>query len=311
MKSEGINKGKITAWRKKTLTRKKFKLGAIDFIFLLAACAINAFAVVSVMIPNGLTAGALTGIVRILQYFVDLDFSVMYYVGAGIILLLSAIFLGFKEVRKIVLLSVLYPTIVFVFEKINFRLLEEKDLILAAIFCGAFMGASTGIVFWRGYAFASTEALAKILKKNIAPHYSLSKIMLAIDCTIITASAFVFDRNVALYALVSQVICAKMVDAVIYGFETKIVQLDIITRKTEKLTEYVINDLERGVSSTDVCGEYTKNHYRKLNILCSPRESILIRRFLAREDPAALVTVFRVDTVWGTGQGFHDIDNEM
>ena len=119
MKSEGINKGKITAWRKKTLTRKKFKLGAIDFIFLLAACAINAFAVVSVMIPNGLTAGALTGIVRILQYFVDLDFSVMYYVGAGIILLLSAIFLGFKEVRKIVLLSVLYPTIVFVFEKIN------------------------------------------------------------------------------------------------------------------------------------------------------------------------------------------------
>lgn len=173
------------------------------------------------------------------------------------------------------------------------------------------MGASTGIVFWRGYAFASTEALAKIFKKNIAPHYSLSKIMLAIDCTIITASAFVFDRNVALYALVSQVICAKMVDAVMYGFETKIVQLDIITRKTEKLTEYVINDLERGVSSTDVCGEYTKNHYRKLNILCSPRESILIRRFLAREDPAALVTVFRVDTVWGTGQGFHDIDNEM
>ena len=41
-----------------------------------------------------------------------------------------------------------------------------------------------------------------------------------------------------IYALVSQVICAKMVDAVMYGFETKIVQLDIITSSVISLESW-------------------------------------------------------------------------
>lgn len=310
LKDRKTLKDRFLEWKRKTFTKDNVKMFSVDIIFLVIACAVSAFAVVSVMVPNGLTTGGVTGIVRILQKFVDIDFSVLYYIGSGIILLLSLIFLGFREMRKIVILSLLYPTVIAVFEKFDFSLLSEKDLILAAIFCGVLMGISSGIVFWRGYSFAGADAVAKILKKHLFPQMSLSKLMLGIDGIIILSSALVYDRNIALYALVSQVISTRVIDMVLYGFETKIVQMEIITEKPEELKQYVIEELERGVSSEKVTGEYTSQTYRKLVVLCSPRESALIRKFLARHDRNAFVTLLRVDTVWGTGTGFKDIDKD-
>lgn len=288
--------------------KESLKIKIMDYVFLIVGCAIGAFATTAVLIPNGLTSGGLTGIVRIIQSFIDVDFSLCYYAGACIILIVVVVTLGFKEAQKVLIVTLMYPAIVMVFERFNFSLLEEKDLILAAIFCGVFSGACSGIVFWRGYAFCGTESIAKIIKQKLIPQADISKILLVIDGMIIIASAFIYGKNIALYALVTQFIISKMVDYIIYGMETKIVQLNIITNRGEELSEYVMYELNRGVSSRTVIGEYTGQERRELVILCSPRESILIKRFLAQIDRTAFVTVLHVDTVWGEGKGFSSIE---
>lgn len=288
--------------------KESLKIKIMDYVFLIVGCAIGAFATTAVLIPNGLTSGGLTGIVRIIQSFIDVDFSLCYYAGACIILIVAVVTLGFKEAQKVLIVTLMYPAIVMVFERFNFSLLEEKDLILAAIFCGVFSGACSGIVFWRGYAFCGTESIAKIIKQKLIPQADISKILLVIDGMIIIASAFIYGKNIALYALVTQFIISKMVDYIIYGMETKIVQLNIITNRGEELSEYVMYELNRGVSSRTVIGEYTGQERRELVILCSPRESILIKRFLAQTDRTAFVTVLHVDTVWGEGKGFSSIE---
>lgn len=288
--------------------KESLKIKIMDYVFLIVGCAIGAFATTAVLIPNGLTSGGLTGIVRIIQSFIDVDFSLCYYAGACIILIVAVVTLGFKEAQKVLIVTLMYPAIVMVFERFNFSLLEEKDLILAAIFCGVFSGACSGIVFWRGYAFCGTESIAKIIKQKLIPQADISKILLVIDGMIIIASVFIYGKNIALYALVTQFIISKMVDYIIYGMETKIVQLNIITNRGEELSEYVMYELNRGVSSHTVIGEYTGQERRELVILCSPRESILIKRFLAQTDRTAFVTVLHVDTVWGEGKGFSSIE---
>lgn len=291
----------------KKVTKEKVKKFCIDLFFLLLACSIGAFALTAVLIPNGLTSGGLTGIVRFVQHFVPVDFSILYYGGSAIILIIIFAFLGLREVRKILLLTLLYPAVLFVFERFNFSLLEEKDVILAAIFCGVFNGMCSGIVFWRGYAFCGTDAIAKTLKKKLFPNTALSQILLAIDATIIIFSAVIFGRNIALYALITQVIFTKTVDIILYGFETKIVQLEIITKYPGEISEYIMNDIERGVSEVEITGAYTKTRRVKLITLCSPRESMLIKKFVAETDKKAFVTVIQVNTVWGNGEGFNDI----
>lgn len=53
-----------------------------------------------VMIPNGLTCGGLTGIVRIVQNYVNIDFSVLYYALAIVIWIIVILTMGFHEAKK-------------------------------------------------------------------------------------------------------------------------------------------------------------------------------------------------------------------
>ena len=294
----------------KKLYSRKVKNTAIDIFFVIIACAIGAFSTTAVMIPNGLTCGGLTGIVRILQNFINIDFSVMYYALAIVIWVVVIFTMGLKEAKKILVVTILYPAVLFVFEAFDFSLLEEKDMILAAIFCGVFSGVCNGLVFWRGYCFCGTESVAKIIKKKWLQQVDISKILLCLDCIIIVIAAFIYGRNIALYALVTQFISSKMVDLIMYGFETKIVQLQIITSKSSEIAQFIMKEIDRGVSSYDMVGEYTGAHRKQLVVLCSPRESMLIKRQLADIDPQAFVSVLHVNTVWGYGKGFTDIDGE-
>lgn len=281
-----------------------------DMIFLILGCAIGAFSTTAVMIPNGLTCGGLTGIVRIVQNYISIDFSVLYYALAIVIWIVVILTLGFREGKKVLLVTLLYPAVLFVFEKLDFQLLEEKDLLLAAIFCGIFAGTCNGFVFWRGYSFCGTESIAKIVKKKWMPQVDISRILLVLDCGIIVISAFIFGRNIALYALVTQIIASKVVDFIMYGFETKIVQMQIITAKGKEVADYVMHEIRRGVSSYDIVGEYTGKHRKQLIILCSPRESMVIKKFLLETDPQAFVTILQVNTVWGEGKGFTDMGED-
>ena len=281
-----------------------------DMIFLILGCAIGAFSTTAVMIPNGLTCGGLTGIVRIVQNYISIDFSVLYYALAIVNWIVVILTLGFREGKKVLLVTLLYPAVLFVFEKLDFQLLEEKDLLLAAIFCGIFAGACNGFVFWRGYSFCGTESIAKIVKKKWMPQVDISRILLVLDCGIIVISAFIFGRNIALYALVTQIIASKVVDFIMYGFETKIVQMQIITAKGKEVADYVMHEIRRGVSSYDIVGEYTGKHRKQLIILCSPRESMVIKKFLLETDPQAFVTILQVNTVWGEGKGFTDMGED-
>jgi uncharacterized membrane-anchored protein YitT (DUF2179 family) len=110
--------------------------------------------------------------------------------------------------------------------------------------------------------------------------------------------------------LVTQVILSKTIDFVLYGFESKIVQMEIITQKADVLVDFIMNDIERGVSIHKVEGGYTRQTRDQLRLLCSPRESISVKRGIAKLDPDAFVTLMQVDSVWGFGKGFGDIKKD-
>ena len=165
-------------------------------------------------------------------------------------------------------------------------------------------------MLWRGYATADTDAIAKIMNRRLFPGVSISKLLLMIDAVIIISSAFVYGRNIALYALITQVILTKTAEFVVYGFESKIVQLNIITNKHEELRRYIIEEMERGVSAVTVKGGYTDTDMVQLMLLCTPGESFHLKRKIAELDHGAFVTITRVEDVWGYGRGFSDIRKE-
>ena len=292
------------------ITKETVKGFLIDYLFIVIGCLLGSFSTVCILIPNGLASGGLTGFIRVLQKYIDVDFSIMYYIGSFAVLVLCAILLGFKEVRKIIVLTITYPTILFLMEHTSFALIEEPDMLLAAIYCGVFSGAGVGLVLSRGYSFGGTDTIAKIIKKKMLPHIDVSKILLVIDGIIIIIAALVYGRTIALYALITTMISSKAVEMIIFGFRNKIVKMEIISDEYKSIADYIMNDLDRGVTIDKSIGAYTGAERVRLVVLCSPRESMLVKKFIASTDKKALVTMIRVDNIWGRGEGFGSIDNE-
>lgn len=285
----------------------RLQMRAREIAIAMLGVLIGSLGTVSVMLPNGLTFGGITGISRIIQNYTGWNYSLTYYGLSLIITVIVWMFLGVKEVRKIILMSLSYPLAMLILELNNVVLVKSDDLFLVSVFCGVMLGVSNGLTFKAGFSSGGTDSLAKVIKYRWMPHLGINSITFAINAVIVIFSAFVFGINIALYAVVIIYISMKVGDAVMFGLSDKIVELDIIAGDPEGLTDFIMHELGRGVSSIEVTGEYTGDKRKQLKILCSPRESFIIKRYLAKEDPKSFVSITAIKSVWGRGRGFSDI----
>lgn len=280
-----------------------------DYFFVLVGCILAAFAISSILKPSGLVTGGITGISIILEKFTGIKYTYIYYVLSLLVLLTAFMTMGKREGFKIITLSVLFPLILIIFENLNISFIKN-DMMLSSVYFGIVCGIGTGLMLKRGFSSGGTDTIAKILHKKIFTFVGLSEILLCIDATIIATSAIVYNLNVALYAIISQIISMKLVDLVMFGFDSKKVKIEIISDKHEEITQYILHQIVRGVTSCEIRGGYMNATRLKLQTICSPREAMLIKRFISDTDSNAFVNVVPVISVWGKGIGFDSLVEE-
>lgn len=255
-----------------------------------------------VMIPNGMTSGGMPGIARLITHFFPISYSLVYYSLSMVVLLIAYFAMGIGEVKRIIALAFAYPVWLFIFEHIDYEFLKSPDPFLAAILIGLFYGIATGVGYIGGYSSGGTDTLARVLKQKVFNHLRTGDIQMAMDVAIIVVSAFVFDTNIAMYAIVTAVVAAKVISTITVGYGGRFVQFDIITSTKEKrelITNYVLNDVKRAVTTHTSRGEYTKEERRTISIICTPAESVKIKKYVAEVDPDAFATVMSLTNVWG------------
>ena len=287
--------------------RSKLEMRAREIFMALAAVIIGSVGTVSIMIPNGLTFGGITGIARIIQQAAGVRYSFVYFGLAAVIAVCVWAILGFKEFRKIVFMSVMYPVVMFVLEDLDFVMLKSDDLFLVSVVVGVLSGISNGLTFRAGFSSGGADSIAKIIKYKFVPHVGINDITFVINALIIMGSVFEFGMAIAMYAIVITYISMRVGETVMYGFSNKVVELNIITTHPDELVNYLMYELGRGASSLEVTGEYTGEVKKQIKLLCSPRESFIVKRYLAKHDPKSFVTVTSIKSVWGAGKGFSDI----
>ena len=275
------------------------------FIVLLSAF-FGSSVQIFVMIPNGMTSGGLPGVVRLItHFFPELSYSLIYYAFSMVILIIAYFTMGKAEVARIIALAFAYPVMLFIFEHMDFELLDSPDPLLASLLIGVCYGLATGIGYIGGFSSGGTDTIARVLKFKLFNHLRVGDIQMAMDVTIILISAFVFNTNVAFYAVINAVVAAKVISMVMLGVSGRYVQFDVISSKPEEITEYVLNEVDRAVTSHVSRGEYTHSERRTLTIICTPNEAIKIKKFVAEIDPDAFATIMPISNVWG--KRFSDI----
>ena len=284
-----------------------FKKLVYDTIYLTIGCLITAFSVNYILKPNGLITSGITGLAIILERYININYSLIYYCLTIVILAITFVLMGKKEVFKIVFLSILYPTALLVMQNYQFTFVEN-DLLLASIYFSLFYGVGVGMILRKGYSFGGTDTIARILNKKVFQSIRVSYIMLALDGFVIIIAAFVFGRNIALYSIISQLITTKVCDYIMFGFGSKLYKLEIISDKHGEISKYIMHELNRGVTLYKTRGCFTNEEKLQLVTVCSPMESVMIQKFIKRHDSKAFVAVLPIVSVWGNGNRFININ---
>ncbi len=289
--------------------KKKINSKIIEIIMLSLGMFILAVAIASILKPNGLITGGITGTSIILGKLLHTDYTIINYILSVSILIATYITLGKKEAKKIVVLSITFPLVLMIVSHLGWILVLD-DKLLISICYAVLAGAGCGLILRCGYSTGGTDSIGKIIHVKLYPFISLSVIMTFLDMLVLIASIFVYNINTALYALVAQVVFLKTIDTIIFGIGNKLIKLEIISSASDEISKHIMYNINRGVSELKVVGSFTKESKTKLITICTPRESLLIKQFIASVDKAAFVAILPVSSVWGIGAGFDQLDEE-
>lgn len=286
---------------------EKIKKQIKTYLLLVLSCLACGTAVNWILLPNGFVTTGTTGLSIVLEGLTGVNFTIVCYAITLVIVIAAFAILGKKELVNIIFLSILYPTVLLVTQFINVSITFENKLVAILAF-GILYGLGVGISYRLGYSYGGTDTLGKILKATVLRFVPLKVIFMLLDAVICAILFFTYGLDLAAYAIIGQIVYADVMNYVVFDFGMQIYQIHIISSEPEKIRNYILNDLHRGVTVHHAVGGYTGEDKIKLDCVCSPREFVLLKEYVGQVDPRAFIEVFPVVCVIGEGKQFYDID---
>lgn len=274
----------------------------LDFILIFVGCIIASLGVNLFLVNAQLLSGGATGVALILQY--------LYNIPSGITVFLINIPLFFLSYKMLNKKFTLYSAVGMVSLSISLMitkplstLVRVDDLLLYCIYGGVLCGLGYGLVFSRNGSTGGTDIITMVLRKKYS-NFEIGKLSFFLNCVIVFIGALIFGLPKALYTLISMFVQGTLVDKVINGFNSKKLLL-ILTEKEQDIIQYVIKDMNRGVTSLIAEGEYTHELKKMLYIAVTSSQMIHLKNKILRIDPKAFITIIDVSEV--NGKGFYKI----
>ena len=248
--------------------------------------------------PNQIAMGGVTGLAQIVNALVP-----VLPVGVLSILVNVPLFLaGWRLLGGRLLVSSLYAMAVssLAIDVIAWmHTFPPMDPILATLYGGAGMGVGLGLVFSQGATTGGTDIIGKLLKLKF-PWLPIGKLVMIPDMVVVILAAVVFGTvNAALYGLIQMYLLSKVMDMILYGWDTSRVAY-IITDRWEETVQGLL-DMNRGVTLLQGKGAYTGAE--KQVLLVAFRQ-----RMLREIDPKAFFIVCDAHEI--LGEGFGDYQKE-
>jgi len=279
---------------KKKIIKIFIDYSAITIGSLFVALSLNLF-----LVPNKIAAGGISGIATVIYYISNHKLPI----GMTMLALNLPIFImGVKTIGAHFGIKSIYGTIVLsvITDALSFLQPLTYDRLLASIFGGILMGLGLAVVLLYGATTGGTDMLARILHKFI-PSFSIGQILLGLDISVIILASAVFrNYELGLYAILTLYVCSKVIDAVLEGVNFA-KALIIISDKSEIIADKILKELDRGVTSLDGVGMYTKNKKNILLCVVKRQEVTKLKSLIKEIDADAFVILADVREVLGEG----------
>ena len=166
------------------------------------------------------------------------------------------------------------------------------------------MGAGVGMIVKTGASTGGSD-FAGLILKNCFPHISLAKLIMIIDCLIVVMSGIVFKNyTVTVYSVIALFVSSIITDKIIiFGDEAKM--LRIFSKEASRISDYILNKYERGVTGIPCIGMYSNENSLMLLCVVTPKELPSYMSLIKDIDKNAFVIISNVNEV--IGEGFKEV----
>lgn len=267
------------------------KKKTIRLFILVLGMAILALNYNLFLIPNDFVIGGISGIAIILKHFFNLEPNLFISFSSIILLILSLLFLGKKETRKNILGSLLYPVFISLTLPLANYLKEYltfDSMLLIALISGLICGFANGIIYKVGYTTGGSDILMKIINKYFK--IPEGKATLMINLIIMIFGAIIFGANKFIYSLIILYLSTVMIDRILIGVSNSKLFF-IYTKETDKVREFIINDLQTGVTIFNASGGYSKEKNHVLMCVVPNRDYYLFKEMVLKIDESAFFVI--------------------
>ena len=174
----------------------------------------------------------------------------------------------------------------------------SDDRMLNALFGGITGGIGVGLIYRAGATSGGTSTVALILQRRFG--FPMSTTFLCTDTLVILAAGLVYGWEGALYAAIALFTAGLATDYVLEG-PSVIRTAMIVTDKPDDISERVINNLQRGVTSWQIKGQYTGVDRTMLYVTIARSQVRDLKDAVSHADPNAFIVIGMGHAAYGAG----------
>ncbi|AGF25551.1 hypothetical protein BAMY_19190 [Bacillus amyloliquefaciens] len=283
--------------------RKKFRAKSIvRAIMVIIGGIIAAYGLETVLIPNSVSDGGVTGL--------SIVGSQLFHLPLGILIAvinIPFVWLGYKQIGKgFAFLSII--GIVSLAAGTSFfhhtPAIIEGDTLLITVVGGIILGLGMGLALRNGGALDGIDMLAVLLSRKLP--FGTSDLILFLNMFVFIFVSFVFGLQGALLSVIAYYIASKVIHVVEEGLSgSKTFQ--IITNEPALMVETIREELGRSATYKEAYGGFSHEKFKEITCVINRLEETKLKEIINDIDNQAFVTVYDVAEV--KGSNFRKIHN--
>lgn len=248
--------------------------------------------------PNKIASGGVSGLALVINNILGFDTGVVMIVCNAILFILAFALIGGNFGIKSMYAAFGLSFALSIIEKNYTVPALTNNLMLASIFGSVLLALGSAIMLTQDATTGGTSITAKILNKYA--HIDFGKGLLISDSIVIMLAMYTFGTELALFGLLSIYLTGNLIDKFIDGLNMS-KQVMIFTEQEKLVSDYIINDIDRGCTVFYGKGGYTGKHSCMILTILNRSQFIKLKKFIKDNDSDAFITVNETSEVLGKG----------
>ena len=283
-----------------------------DYMIIIAGMAVYAIGFTAFILPHEVVVGGMTGLGTLVFFATDGFIPVAVTMYGANLLMLACWFkiLGNQFVLRTIFGATTLSLFIGAIESyFTSRPPLVTDQTMSIVLGAALMGLGIGMYYSHKGSSGGTDIIAAVCEKKW--NIDMGRTMMVFDVSIVACSFFLpfagdLDARIQsrvgtiIYGWMSIVVYSTVANYIVNA-NKQTIQFLILSDKWKEITDHIMHETGRGVTSFECIGEWTGDNRRMLIVWCRQYNVEHIYDIIRQIDPGAYIILSEARSVYGNG----------